>query len=128
MKAETKNMEESTLAARNVYFAFIENMQERANEESELLTEKITETTETETILALQKEIKKIRRKSDVLSRLLDGIRPLAMQDIINSIAEQEVRDELKPMFDVIEDMQDALGLTVEDIIALDKRMGAHHE
>lgn len=109
MKNEVKNMENSKLEAQEVYSNFIENMKQRAIDDADLLTEQMAGTAETEKILALQKGIKRLRRRAMILSQMNETIKPHTMQDIIAEVAEPEVMNELTPMFHAIEDLRDAL-------------------
>ena len=46
-----------------------------------------------------------------------ENLRPIVMQQIIEDVADPEVGKDLQPMFDVITDVREALGLTVADLV-----------
>lgn len=93
---------------------FLDNMLDRVDGEIGTLTDRMADESNPEAILSLQKNLKRMRRRWSVLHSIADGIRPLQVQDLLNGIAEPEVREELQPMFDMIEDLQDAIYDTEE--------------
>lgn len=105
-----------------IYMAFIDNMRERAESAAGQLTDKLTAERDVNIILALQQELKRAARKVDILNRLRDGIRPIDIQEIIDNVAEPEIREELRPLFDTIQDLRCALSLTNDDIRAIAAR------
>ena len=105
-----------------IYMEFLDNMRERFDGNVGQLTDKMANATDPETILAYQKELKRVQRRVDVLNRLYDGIRPVDMQEIIGNVAEPEVKRDLQPLFDVIADLREALNLTIDDIRAISAR------
>jgi hypothetical protein len=125
---EVKNTEIAYSAAQEVYSAFLGNTLDRVEGEVGKLTDRMADESNPEAILSLQKNLKRMQRRWSVLRSIADGIRPLQVRDILNGIAEPEVREELQPMFDMIEDLRDALNLTTEDAIRAAFRTGARHE
>lgn len=122
----TKNANSSSeapgISMTEIYMEFLDNMRERFDGNVEQLTDKMANATDPETILAYQKELKRVQRRVDVLNRLYDGIRPVDMQEIIGNVAEPEVKRDLQPLFDVIADLREALNLTIDDIRAISAR------
>lgn len=111
-----------SVSAREIYAEFLDNMRERADCAAGELTDRLTAERDTDKILALQKELKRTSRKVDILNRLRDGVRPIDIQEIIDNVAEPEVREELRPVFDVIQDLRCALNLTQDDVRAIAER------
>ena len=109
-------METMTLNPDEIYNDFLDNIMERADETVSVLADKIAEETDSAKILELQKELKRARRKWSVLNRLRDGIRPLAMEEIISSVAEPQVMEELKTTMDMVIDLRETLGLVERDL------------
>lgn len=101
--------------ARELYFSILDQMQASADEETECLTDRIANESGAEAILALQKDLKRARRRSDLLCRLQSGIRPVQLMDIVDGFAEPDVRREIRPIIDVITDIRNALDLRVTD-------------
>lgn len=122
----TKNANPSSeapgISMTEIYMEFLDNMRERFDGNVGQLTDKMANATDPETILAYQKELKRVQRRVDVLNRLYDGIRPVDMQEIIGNVAEPEVKRDLQPLFDVIADLREALNLTIDDIRAISAR------
>lgn len=122
----TKNANTSSeapgISMTEIYMEFLDNMRERFDGNVGQLTDKMANATDPETILAYQKELKRVQRRVDVLNRLYDGIRPVDMQEIIENVAEPEVKRDLQPLFDVIADLREALNLTIDDIRAIAER------
>lgn len=122
----TKNANTSSEAPRismtEIYMEFLDNIQERAESAAGQLTDKLTAERDVNKILALQQELKRAARKVDILNRLRDGIRPIDIQEIIDNVAEPEIREELRPLFDTIQDLRCALSLTDDDIRAISAR------
>lgn len=125
---EVKNTEITYSAAQEVYSAFLGNVLDRVEGEVGRLTDRIADESNPEAILSLQKNLKRMQRRWGILRSIADGIRPLQVHDLLDSIAEPEVREELQPMFDMIEDLRDALNLTTEDAFRAAFRTGARHE
>ena len=122
--AEVQTTPENTaLAAREIYLAFLANMQERADGEIGKLTDLMAKESDTEKLLALQQDLRRARRRYDVLCRLRSGIRPFTMEEIVAEIADPEVRRELQPIFDTLVDLREALGMLGDDL-----RREARHE
>ena len=122
----TKNANTSSeapgISMTEICMEFLDNMRERFDGNVGQLTDKMANATDPETILAYQKELKRVQRRVDVLNRLYDGIRPVDMQEIIGNVAEPEVKRDLQPLFDVIADLREALNLTIDDIRAISAR------
>ena len=121
-KSSNPNSEAPGISMTEIYMEFLDNMRERFDGNVGQLTDKMANATDPETILAYQKELKRVQRRVDVLNRLYDGIRPVDMQEIIGNVAEPEVKRDLQPLFDVIADLREALNLTIDDIRAISAR------
>lgn len=100
---------------KEIYLNFLDNMREQAEDEFERIADKIADETDSVKILELQKEFKRARRKWGVICRMHDGIRPFSMQEIVSSIAEPEVLQEIMPVLDTVNALRDALGMTGND-------------
>ena len=111
----TENLVPEILAEK-IYLEFLENMEDDAENEVGCLSDRITEATDTAEILSLQQELKRARRKLNVLSRMSgNNLEPMLMHDIVTDIAEAGVEQELRPMFKVICCLRNALELTARD-------------
>jgi len=113
---EYENPEIPVACAREIYLVFLNNMLERIEDSTGALTDEMARENDPQTLLALQKQLKRTQQRAGMLRHLSDGIRPIQLMDIITDIADPDVKNDLQPLFDVVKDLRDALGLTVADI------------
>ena len=120
--------ERGTAPNLEIYHTFIGLMCDRAEKETMKLAEKIAGEHNSEAILASQKALQSARRRASILGHLLDNTCPDDLLELIDTIAEPGVKQEFQPMFDTIQDLIGALGLTERDIMSMQNPLGVRHE